>query len=149
MRRPDHRAVLPRRRRGAAAVEFAMTLPVMAFLLIGIIEYSWFMSQRAMVESAAGDVARYAATQPTGTQLAAASATGAVLLEDLGFDCDALDCTIATQTVTVDAIDAIEVRLQVQFDQLTNAFPAGSSGLGLLMPDNLIGQATVPLNPPL
>ena len=65
------------------------------------------------------------------------------------FASNVLACSIEVDAVTVSGVDAIEVELSVEFEQLTNAFPAGNGGLGLLMPDNLIGRAVVPLVPPL
>ena len=50
-------------RRGGAAVEFAITLPLLTFLLLMTFEYAWFYSQRGFVLNAVHDAARYTILQ--------------------------------------------------------------------------------------
>jgi Flp pilus assembly protein TadG len=52
---------------GAAAVEFALILPILMALLIGIISYGWMMSFRQAMSQAAAEGARHAAVTPSGT----------------------------------------------------------------------------------
>ena len=42
------------RRRGASALEFALTLPVVMAILAGILEYGWYLFQLSNVVHAAG-----------------------------------------------------------------------------------------------
>ncbi|HXI55646.1 MAG TPA: TadE family protein [Polyangia bacterium] len=49
-------------RRGAAAVEFALVLPLFAVVLFGMIEYGWFFYQQFGVASAVRDGLRVGAT---------------------------------------------------------------------------------------
>lgn len=52
---------------GAAALEFALILPILMALLMGIISYGWMMSFRQAMSQAAAEGARHAAVSPTGT----------------------------------------------------------------------------------
>lgn len=49
-----------RQDRGAAAVEFALILPVLVLLLFGIIQYGYFFFQSTAVEAATRDASRLA-----------------------------------------------------------------------------------------
>lgn len=53
-----------RKRRGAAAIEFALLLPVFIAILFGIIEWSWFFFQQGNVIASVRDALRYAVTLP-------------------------------------------------------------------------------------
>ena len=50
------------RRRGAAAVEFALVLPLFAAMLFGVIEYGWFFYQNFNVASSVRDGLRVGVT---------------------------------------------------------------------------------------
>jgi len=52
-------ASLRRRRRGANAIEFALTLPVAVAVLAGIIDYGWLFFQQEAIEAATRDGARH------------------------------------------------------------------------------------------
>ena len=54
------------RRRGAAAVEFALTLPILIVLTLGIIEYGWMFQRYNTLHTALRDAARDGATQLDG-----------------------------------------------------------------------------------
>ena len=47
----------PRSRRGANAIEFALTAPVLIFLILGIMDYGWFFLNRILLESSTARVA--------------------------------------------------------------------------------------------
>jgi Flp pilus assembly protein TadG len=47
-------------RKGSTAVEFALVAPILLTLLTGIMDYSWYMSQRSAVVFATQDGARAA-----------------------------------------------------------------------------------------
>jgi Flp pilus assembly protein TadG len=53
--------------RGAAAVEFALVVPVLLLLVFGIIGYGYLLSFRQALSQAAAEGARAAAVQPAGT----------------------------------------------------------------------------------
>ena len=53
--------------RGAAAVEFALVLPILVLLVFGIISYGYMLSFRQGISQAAAEGARAAAVTPDGT----------------------------------------------------------------------------------
>jgi len=48
-----------RRERGAAAVEFALVLPLLLIMLFAIIDFGWVLNQQMSVTAAAREGARY------------------------------------------------------------------------------------------
>lgn len=73
---------------GAAAVEFALIMPVLLMLLFGIIDFGYMINRGSMVNNAARDAVRVAASQ--GTELEVKATANAALSE----------VTAATVTVT-------------------------------------------------
>lgn len=79
-----------KRRRGAAAIEFALTAPILVLLVGGIIELSAFLSLCHVVARAARDGARVGSitlegVSPTGDLIAAAAvAQSTAVLEAVG-----------------------------------------------------------------
>ncbi|MBC9732260.1 TadE/TadG family type IV pilus assembly protein [Nocardioides marmotae] len=61
----------PRRRdgRGAAAVEFALVVPLLLFLVFGIIDFGWMLMKANLVNNAARDAARVASLSGTYEQV--------------------------------------------------------------------------------
>lgn len=55
---------LVRRRRGAAAIEFALWTPVISVILLGIIEYGWLLYRRSEATRAVREGVRYAVVMP-------------------------------------------------------------------------------------
>lgn len=51
-------SVLRRKRRGANAIEFALTFPIAVAVLAGIIDYGWLFFQQEAIESATREGAR-------------------------------------------------------------------------------------------
>jgi Flp pilus assembly protein TadG len=51
---------LRKRRAGQSLVEFALVVPLLLVLLLGIMEYGWFMRNQLTVSNAAREGARYA-----------------------------------------------------------------------------------------
>lgn len=97
------------RERGAAAVEFALILPVLATLLLGIIEFGAAFNAQIMVTNAAREAARTLTLTGVETDAVQAAST---TLAPIGLDIDATDVDFtvdptgpcsspATLTVTV------------------------------------------------
>lgn len=64
---------LHRRQDGAAAVEFALVVPVLILLVVGIIEFAWAFNQQIEMTSAAREGARYMAIHYTDPDAVAAT----------------------------------------------------------------------------
>ncbi|WGX98702.1 TadE/TadG family type IV pilus assembly protein [Nocardioides sp. L-11A] len=85
--------------RGAAAVEFALILPVLAALVFGIINYGDILSARQAVSQAAAEGARAGAVSQQTTEVAKiADARAAVdaALQSQGVSCSGCDIKIGT-----------------------------------------------------
>lgn len=125
-----HSNLPPRSRRGANAMEFGLTFPVFLAITFAMIEFGWYFSRVALVNSAALDGCRMGAlvddantspnsTPANGTATQVAQARMTALLSSGGLNCT--DCSV----VEVGAFPnlAIECTTQVQFDQVTGLFP--------------------------
>lgn len=69
---PHGRAVRCRHhdQRGAAALEFALIVPILVMLVFGIVDFGWAINQDTMVNNAAREGAREGALDPNATQIA-------------------------------------------------------------------------------
>ena len=54
--------------RGAAAVEFAFAIPVLATFMIGVLQFGQILQTNGALRNALGDGIRYAKVHPTATQ---------------------------------------------------------------------------------
>ena len=148
----------PRRERGAAALEFALVVPILCFLLFGIISYGYMLSFRQAISQAAAEGARSAAVAPSGlpntcdpdddcreTRAIAAINQG---LGSYGVTCDGTNlmhgddpagtCTISEPTECAGSTSnamcvAVTLNYTYEDDSLLPSFP----GLGILLPSNL------------
>ncbi|UMG93025.1 TadE/TadG family type IV pilus assembly protein [Nocardioides sp. TF02-7] len=67
---------------GAAAVEFALILPILMFLVFGIISFGYMLSFRQAMSQAAAEGARAAAVAPSGTPAGTRQADAAAAVDD-------------------------------------------------------------------
>ena len=159
-RRPAGRRCRQRHERGAAAVEFAIIVPFLCFLLFAIIGYGYMLSFRQALSQAAAEAARAAAVAPasipdtgaTGEDSLQTRAIEAVNqgLDSYGVTCTpagtllrgtepAGDCTISlpAQTCSGSTVAATCVKVTLSYtyedDSLLPTFP----GLGIVLPDRL------------
>lgn len=106
------------RRRGAAALEFALCLPVILLVIGGIVDLSAFVELTQVASRAARDGARIGATviegdDPTGEGIEAAAVEQAeLLLAEAGRPCGA-GCDITADWVAIDG--AMYVRVDVRY----------------------------------
>jgi Flp pilus assembly protein TadG len=113
------RPILPRFRnrrkgseRGQSLVEFAILLPVLMIILLGVVEFGWALKAYVQEQNAAREGARYWALHSTATCSLVKGAVDATAPGTLDWtDIDALpatgvtDCTAATATsITVTAV---------------------------------------------
>ncbi|HMV65391.1 MAG TPA: pilus assembly protein [Myxococcota bacterium] len=134
-------------RRGIAAVEFALTLPVTALILIGTLEFGWYFSRLVMVNSATYDAARLAAFEDNSTDaVVTAEAAVTTLLADMGMDCGALGCAIDADRIDVDGLPMVELSVSVPYAQLTGIIPGhGVGGRSFDAPTLLNARAVMPI----
>jgi Flp pilus assembly protein TadG len=142
-----------RRGRGAAAVEFALVLPLLCLLLFGIVSYGYMLSFRQAISQASAEGARAAAVAPSATsttdRLARAEQAVNSGLGTYGVSCSGGALRRSGQTVGTCSISApqactasavagsrcVKVTLNYQYrsHSLLPSFP----GLGVVLPDNL------------
>lgn len=134
----------PRRRRGSASAEFALTAPIMVLMLLGTIEYGNYFTELATVTSCVRDGARFGGNQTTAA-LARNRARAATLqlLTDVGYPCSGPGgaCSVTTSIVQQGGLAMLQVNAQVPYLQLTNAVPRG--GVGEVVLPSTINVTTV------
>lgn len=105
----------PSSRRGASAIEFALTLPVVIVIFSAIIEYGWVFFHQSAALGAVRDGVRLGVTYAPddGPEAAAENRTRAVL-SGYGLDCsDTLSCVV-TAVVVDDGVNYATLTVQVQ-----------------------------------
>lgn len=121
------------RERGAAAVEFALILPILMLLVVGIINYGDMLSVRQSVSQAASEGARAAAVTPgseTDKKTAARSAVDGALAAQ-GQACRAGGCTVTIGPCTGETTkDCATVKVEIDYEGMI-------PGFGLVLPDRL------------
>ena len=152
LRREGH----PRRRTddGAAAVEFALVLPLLVLLLFGIISYGVMLSFRQSLSQAAAEGARAAAvTFLEDDKQDEAIAAVDQALDSFGLTCaapnllkDGTDvgaCTVSTPGVCTPAAAAgVEcVTVALTFDYRDHPIVPSFPGVGYVMPEQLTYSA--------
>ncbi len=120
-----------RSRRGGAAVEFALTLPVLLLVFAGIVDLSLYVHARHDVQRAAREGARLAATtrdpDGTGASEAAGRAQALAVLDALGTDCGG-GCTADAERRVTDGWGMVRVRVSAPWTAPVGLVPglAGS-----------------------
>lgn len=115
-----------RHRRGAALVEFAFWLPMMMWLLSGILDFSWFLANAQNVTQAARDGARAAAATrddpaTTGTNEAVGAGVAAAAWIKTT---SPLTCADAVVTpFTQYGLKALRVKVTCDFVPLMGVYP--------------------------
>ena len=118
-------------RRGGAAVEFALTLPVLLFIFLAAIEYGWLFTQQNWINNSVRDTTRYVATlDPAVTDV---ESEAEVRLEQLleggfGYNC-ATQCEIEAkyQARGYDSeYDVIRLETDVVYNELGGLVPVPS-----------------------
>jgi len=113
-------------RRGNAAIEFALILPVFMALLIGTFEMSWMFFQRASVVAATREGCRAAAVipDPDFQRTYAQNKIDDYLL-NYGIDCSGShSCDIPPPTISgVIPYETLRCEVSVEFQSLTGLIP--------------------------
>ncbi len=114
-----------RGRRGAAAVEIAVLLPLLLIVLVGLIEVSLAIHESHAMTRAAREGCRIGASilegpEPTGDAIRAAAEAGAITtLETAGFACDASTrCVVTARWESVQGWQAVRVEVSRRRERL-------------------------------
>lgn len=112
-------------RRGTAAVEFALTVPVLMLIIFGVLDYSWYIKQATDVIRASREGLRLGVTVPQADGPdAAAESQVAVVLAGYGLDCESsLDCEIEATNTTLDGLDSVTLTVAVPYEPLVGMVP--------------------------
>jgi Flp pilus assembly protein TadG len=114
-----------RRRRGVVAVEFALVLPLLLLLLLGMFDYGWYFLCELNVTNAAREGARAGTTVPNGDATRArTTALGFLAGAGLGAQPTAVTVTVGANPTTV-AVD-----VSMHFKPLVGFVPLPSDGAG-------------------
>jgi Flp pilus assembly protein TadG len=133
--------------RGAAAVEFALIMPILLLLVFGIISYGYMLSFRQAISQAAAEGARAAAVaQRDADQVPDAVAAMNEALDSYGVTCDdgtlnrdggaVGTCAVAVATCAGEAasVQCVTVTIDYAYDD-NPLLPV--PGVGIVLPDNL------------
>ncbi len=134
-----------RRRRGVSIVEFVMTLPLVIGLLLATLEFGWYFSRLAALDSVIYDAVRVGGFQTTRTRAVIATEEAAqTMLADVGFNCNS-GCNLRATTYPEGGVLLVEMEASVPYDQLTNVLPTSGGLLGFVTPQTLRARAVMPI----
>lgn len=130
----SRRAVMRARARrdegGAAALEFALVLPILLMLVFGIISYAYMFSVRQALTQAAAEGARAAAVAQTGQSATRATAAVNEALAGLDMTCGAEGLTCTPTPATCGSASCMRVTVTYAY-RANNPIPN-------LLPDAMI-----------
>jgi Flp pilus assembly protein TadG len=106
-----------RRERGAAAVEFAIVLPVLLLLVLGAIDWGWYFFVEQVVTNAAREGARAGSLQ--GGTLADAHDQCQAFLTAASLDSALAGATCTASATTVAGANAVQVTVDYASGSLT------------------------------
>jgi len=132
--------LIPRRRSGSAAIEFALWLPVLLLFVSTIVDYGYYMNQRVEVVRATMEACRTGAAIFEPNQVAPGSvikptstARAGEVLTKIGIACPSAACNItviyckAGDSACGNApFDAVQVEINDQFKPLIGLIPTPS-----------------------
>ena len=117
-------------RRGASALEFALTLPVVLVILAGILEYGWYLFQLANVVHALRDGARIGVTVPLDDATpptARAESHARAVLSGLGVPCDSGGgCVVVASIGSTGEVDVLNLSIEVDYTPVVGLLPSPS-----------------------
>ena len=109
--------------RGQSLVEFALVLPLMVTVMLGIVDFGFVYFVRGSVENAAREGARYGSIHPTDVS----GITNRVKQTVMGINTSSSDFKVDVSYPDVDPIPANRIRVAVTYPLLT-FWPAPQSG---------------------
>lgn len=110
-------------RRGASAIEFGLTLPILTLFLLAIIEYGWLFSQQTAVLYAVRDGTRVGVTFPLDEVELEAVDHVEQVLAGFGVDCAQVNCQTYTTIAGAAGSRTMRVFTTLPYDSLTGMVP--------------------------
>jgi Flp pilus assembly protein TadG len=107
------------RSRAAAVVEFAIVLPLLITIVLGVIEYGWVFMVRLTMENAAREGCRLAVLQTTGEPYSEVLERIADVMDPTGVSTYEVSMTHAT---VEDPVEVVRLTLDYDDISLTNGF---------------------------
>lgn len=118
-----------RRRDGTAAVEFALTLPILILLFAGVVELCLLMHRVQLLSRVARDACRIGSgviegADPTGDEIEATATEHALaVLEQQNIPCDA-GCRVAAEWLRRGDWMMLQVEVEVPYQPVTGFLPS-------------------------
>lgn len=136
------------RRRGAAAMEFLFTFPIMCLLFAGTVDYGHYFSMQSMVETIARDACRRGAMADPGASASTASDIATVLLTEKNIDCVELNCVNNMTYVdeTGGDLDHLDCQVVMDFDPMAGLLYFGTESGLPAVPAQMQGRAVMPMD---
>ncbi|ALX05631.1 MULTISPECIES: TadE/TadG family type IV pilus assembly protein [Aeromicrobium] len=158
-RRVQGRTTHQRRREdGAAAVEFALVLPIFVALLFGIISYGWMLSYRQGISQAAAEGARVLAVAPSGSTTSLSDARAAVnrSLGSYGVTCtsagtltrgsEVVGTCVITPSMTCTGSTSKCAKVAISHLYRDHPLLPSFPGLGVVLPSKVSYETTAEIN---
>ncbi len=114
-----------RRRRGNVAIEFALVLPLLVALGVGIIDYGWYLSRASRVVVAVRDAARLGITYAEddgSTPDVVAVQRAREALQEAGIACGD-DCEVVAVLGAVGGVPSLTVSVSAPFVPIAGLVP--------------------------
>ncbi|MFT4625014.1 MAG: Flp pilus assembly protein TadG [Myxococcota bacterium] len=123
------RSIRRRLRRGSAATEFAVWLPLVMTMISGLVDFSWFMSRYQNVVRIARDSARTGSATyeqplldaPGSKVVPAAEAHALEAFTMMNMDCYEPECTVNV-TYREDPYNLLEVEIRYKYEPLIGLY---------------------------
>ncbi|MGF6571991.1 Flp pilus assembly protein TadG [Paraburkholderia sp. GAS333] len=143
-----------KKQKGIAAVELAITLPVLLLIVLGLAQFGWMLSNYMMVSNAASAGARYFAAQRgttnpyTGTQAQVQTSAAVLNSSNLsitasvnGGNCTSDAACAADLTSAASGAAVANAVVTVTYSNFSPLFKGSLSGLYSMMPSALVATA--------
>jgi Flp pilus assembly protein TadG len=119
-------------RRGGAAIEFAMTAPLLITILSGVIEWGWYLFQLQMVLNAVADGVRAGSrtavsADPDPAEVAAARTAQRLVDLDVVSSLSAAKAVVTATQGGTSAVPEITVTIDMDIEPLIGLIPTPSS----------------------
>ena len=114
------------KRRAAAAVEFALTLPILMVLLSSILDYGWYFWRRSALTMITADAVRLGVAIPrssTPGPETMAEIYAQTMMMDAGVPCPGPDCVMQTTRESHGGYSFLRLQTTLQYEPLVGMVP--------------------------